>query len=287
VCRVPFSCFAHPDSLSVVLRASGTVFGFCAPYSFSVVPRTLGPIFLFCTPGLVFCDTDGVRSRFDVLRNRTCFRQYRGCRVPFTCYARPDSFSAVSRASCPVFIFYAPGLVFGGTGGVGSRFHVVRGRARFRRYRRRRVLFSSIALPDSFSAIPGASGHVFIFVRPDSISLVPRASGLIFMFCALGIVVGGTEDGGSCFMFCAPGPFFVFCAPRLVFGGNKGVGSHFYVLRVQTHFRLYRGRRVPFSCFALPDSFSAVSSVSGPAFMFCALGLFFGRIEGVVSYFHV
>jgi hypothetical protein len=84
-------------------------------------------------------------------------------------------------------------------------------------------------------------------------------------------------------MFCAPvlvlaalgvaGPFFMFCAPGLVFGGNEGVGSHFHVshfhvLRSRPRFRRYRGRQVPFSCFALPDSFSTVMRAWDPDLMF-------------------
>jgi Plant mobile domain len=42
------------------------------------------------------------------------------------------------------------------------------------------------------------------------------------------------------------------------------IGSRFHVLRAPTHFRRYRGRQVPFSCFALLDSFSAVPRASGP-----------------------
>jgi hypothetical protein len=49
----------------------------------------------------------------------------------------------------------------------------------------------------------------------------------------------------------------MFCAPRLVFGGNEGVGSRFNILISRSRFLWYRGRRVPFSYFALPDSFSA------------------------------
>jgi hypothetical protein len=73
-------------------------------------------------------------------------------RVPFSYFARPDSFSTVLRVSDPVFMFSATGHVFGGaegvgshfhalalglifgsTEGVGSRFHVLRARTRFRR----------------------------------------------------------------------------------------------------------------------------------------------------------
>jgi hypothetical protein len=267
--RVPFSYFACLDSFSAIPRASGPVF------TFSAVPCAMGPVFMFCTPGLVFGGIESVRSHFHVLRSRTHFRRYLGRWFPFFMFCAPglvfggtegvtsrfhvlcsrtsfggaecvdslfqvlrtDSFSAVPRASGPDFMFCAPGLI---VDGVGSRFHVLRSRNRFRRYRGRRVPFSRFALPDSFSAVPRASG-----------------------------------------------PFFMFFAPGLVFGGTEGVGSRFHVLRSRTHFRRYRGRRVPFSCFALPDSFSAVPRASGPIFMFCALGLLLSGTEGVGSRFHV
>jgi hypothetical protein len=133
------------------------------------------------------------------------------------------------------------------------------------------------------------------FALPDSFSAVPSVSG----------------------------PIFMFCAPRLIFGGIEGVGCRFLILRAQTHFRRYRGRRVPFpcfwlldifmrsrtrfrryggrrvsflavrgrrvplKCFALLDSFSAVLGASGPIFLFCAHGLVFGGTEGVESLFHI
>jgi hypothetical protein len=142
-------------------------------------------------------------------------------------------------------MFCAPGLVIDGTEDVGSRFHVLCARTRFRRYRGRRIPFSCFR-PESFSALPISSGPVFMFcartrfrrygvsrvpftcfVRPDSFSAVPRMSGPVFMFCAPGLVLGGTE----------------------------GVRSRFHVLRARTHFRRCRVRRVPFSCFARPFSF--------------------------------
>jgi hypothetical protein len=246
--RVPFSCFALPDSFSAVTRVSGPVFMFSAlglvfggtegvgPVSFSsfarrdtfsAVLRASGPVFMFCAPGLVF-------------------GRYRGCRVPFSCFALADSFLVVPRAtstplgsrtlfrqhrgaSGPVFMFCSPGLVFGGTEVVWSRFHVLRARTRFRRFRGRRVPFSCFELPDSFSAVPRAS--------------------------------------------C---PVFMFCAPGLVLGGIEGVGSRFHVLRARTHYRRNRGRLLPFSCFALPESFSAVPRASGLVFKFCAPGIVFG-----------
>jgi hypothetical protein len=208
--RVPFSCFAPL-------------------VSFSAVPRASGPVFMFCAPGLVFGGTEGIGYRFNVLRARIRFRRFLRLRVLFSCFALPDSFSALPRASGPVFMFCAPGLVFGVTEGVRSRFLILRARTSFRQHLVRRVPFSFFALPDSFSAVSGASG-----------------------------------------------PFFMICAPELVFGVTEGVVSRFHVLRARTRFRRYRGRRVPFSCFAPPDLFSAVHRPSGTVLMYCAPGLVFG-----------
>jgi hypothetical protein len=102
----------------------------------------------------------------------------------------------------------APRLFFDGTEEVRSRYHVLRSRTRFRRYRGRRVPFSSFVLPESFSTVPRALG-----------------------------------------------PVFMFCPPGLFLGGTEGAGFGFHVLRSRTRFRRYRGRRVPFACFALPDLF--------------------------------
>jgi hypothetical protein len=154
---------------------------------------------MFCELGLIFDGTEGVRSRlhvlrsrsrfrgpegvgpvFHVLRARTRFRRNRGRRVPFSFFARPDSFSTVPRASGPVFMFWAPELVFGSAECVGSCFHVLRSRTHFRRCRVRLVPFSC-------------------FARPDWFSTLPRASGPIFMFCALGLVFGSTVGVGSRF----------------------------------------------------------------------------------------
>jgi hypothetical protein len=164
---------------------------------------------MFCAPRLVFGAAEGVGSRFHVLHSRTPFRRYRWRRVPFSYFARPNSFSTAPGASCPVFMFCAPRLVFGGTEGVGSRFHILR-------------------------------------------------SGLIF---------GGTDGVGSRFHILRSG---------LIFGGTEGIGSRFHVLRAQSHFRWYQGRRVPFSCFALPDLFSAVHRASGTVLMYCTPGHVFG-----------
>jgi hypothetical protein len=219
--QVPFSCFALPDSIWAVLSASG-------------------PVLIFFPPALIFGCTESAGSHCNVLRIRTRFRRYRGRRVPFSCFAFSDSFSVIPRASGPVFMFCAPELVFGGTEGAMSYFHVLRSQVRVRRNRGPRVPFSCFVLPNSFSTVPRA-----------------------------------------------PGPIIIFCTPRLICGGTKGIECYFHVLRSRTHFRRYRGRRVPFLCFAHPDSFLTVPSASSPVFKFYAPGLLFYDIEGVKSYFHV
>jgi hypothetical protein len=214
---------------------------------------------MVCAPILIFVCFECVGSRFYALRSRTRFRRYRGRRLLFSCFALPDSFSAVPRSSGPVILFCVPVLifgccegvrshfhvllpvyVFGGTEGVGSRFHVLRSSTHFRRYRGRRVPFSSFALPDTFSTVPRASG-----------------------------------------------PVFMFCATELILDGTDGLGSRFHVLRSRTRFRGFRGRQVPFSCFASPYTFSAVTRALGPVFMFCAPGHVFDGAEGVRSRLHV
>jgi hypothetical protein len=112
--RVSFSCFARPSSCSTLPMASG-------------------PDLMFCAPRLVFGGNEGVGYCFQVLCARNRFWRYRGRRVPFSCFARPDSFLEVPRASGPVFMFCAPALIFCGTEGVGSHFHVLRPRTHFRR----------------------------------------------------------------------------------------------------------------------------------------------------------
>jgi hypothetical protein len=104
---------------------------FTRPHSFSAVPRPSGPVFMFCAPGLIFDGTEGVRSRFHVLRSRTHFRRDRGRPIPFSCLTLPDSLSVVPSSSGLVFMFYAPELVFGDTEGVGTRFHVLRAGTHF------------------------------------------------------------------------------------------------------------------------------------------------------------
>jgi hypothetical protein len=214
---------------------------------------------MFCPPRLIFGGTEGVPSRFHVFLSQTCFRRYRGRSVPFSCLALPESFSVVPRASRPVFMFCAPGLifrryrgrrvsfscfvqrlVFSGTEGIRPRFNVLRVRTHFRRYRGRRIPFSCFARPDLFSAVPRAS-H----------------------------------------------PVFMFSSPRHVFGDTEGVGSRFHILHSRTRFRRYRGRSVPFSCSALPDSFLVVPRACRPVLMFFAPGHVFDGTKGVGSRFHV
>jgi hypothetical protein len=189
-------------------------------------------------------------------------------------------------------MFCTPRLIFSGTKGVVSRFYVLRSITCFQRYRRRWVPFSCFWVPNTFLAIP-------------------RASASVFIFCASGPIFGGTDGVGSrCHVlrsltnfrryrvlrvpfsyFALLDPFsavptalgsdFMFCPPEPVFGGTDSVIFHFQFLRSRTRFPRYIHNRVPFSCFALPESFSAVPRASGPVFMFCSLGLIFGGTEGV------
>jgi hypothetical protein len=232
--------FCAPGLVFGVTEGVGSCFLVARPNSFSALPRASGLFFMFCALGLIFGGVVGVGSCFHVLLSRTRFQRYRGRRLPSSCFARPYSFSAEPRASGPVFKLCSPVLVFGGTEGDGYRFLILSTQTHFRRHRGRRVPFSCFALTKSFSAVPRASVPFSCFARPNSFSAVPRASGPVFMFCA-------------------PGP---------IFGGAEVVGSRFHVLRARTHYRQNRGRRVSFSCFALPNSFWAVPRASGPVFMF-------------------
>jgi hypothetical protein len=347
-----FSCSACPDSFSALLRASGPVFMFCTPGhvfcgtngvgsrfhalrswthfrlyrgrrfpfsapglvfggtegvgsrfhilrsrtrfwqyrgrqvpfsyfvlsdSFSTVPRASDPVFIFYASGLVFCVTEGVECRFLVLHGRTYFRRYRGRRVPFSYFVLPDTFSTVPRASGPVFIFYAPRLIFGVTESVECRFLVLHVRTHFRRYRGHRVPFSYFALPESFSAIPRVPAPVFMFCAPGVVSPLPRASGPVFLFCMSGLIFGGTNGVWS--------RFHILLA-RTRFWRSRGDVSRFHVLLAGTRFRRYRGRRVPFLYFALSNIFSAEQMASS-TFFICVPGLIFGGTEGVGTLFHI
>jgi hypothetical protein len=260
--RVPFLCFAHPDSFSAVSRPSNPIFMFCASELVSAIPTASGPVFLFCAPGHVFGGAESIGSCFHVLRSRTRFLRYRGRRLPVLFFTRPNSFSTVPTASGPDIIFCSPRYVFGGAEGVGSRFHVLRSRTLFPRFRGRRVPFSCMHPILILGGTEGIRSHFYVlrsqtrfqryqghrlpfscFALFDSFPVVPRASG----------------------------PIFMFCAPVLIFDGTEGVESHFHVLHSRTRFRRYRGCRVPFSCFALPTSFSAVTMASALDFTFWAV----------------
>jgi hypothetical protein len=173
----------------------------------------------------------------------------------FLSFVCPDLFSTVPRASDPVFMFCALGQVFGGAECVGSRFHVLRSRTHFQRYGTKGVgsRFHVLRVRTHFRRKRGCLVLFSCFALPESFPTVPRESG----------------------------PVFKLCAPGLIFGGTVGIGFRFHVLRSRTCFRRYRGRRVPFSCFVLPDSFLAVPSASGPVFMFCESGLIFDGTEGI------
>jgi hypothetical protein len=117
---------------------------------------------------------------------------------------------------------------------------------------------------------------------------VPRSSGPVFMFCAAGPIFDGTKEVGPSFHVPrASCLVFIFCVPGPVIDGTKGNRSSFHILRSWTRFRRYRGCRVQFSCFALPDPFSGVPRESGPVFIFLALKPIFDGTEGVGSSFHV
>jgi hypothetical protein len=204
----------------------------------------------------------------------------------------------VSCALGPFFMFCAPGLIFSGTKGVASRFHVLRSQNHFRRYLGRRVPFSFFALPNSFLTIPRLSGPVFIFCAPELI--FDGFGGVESSFHVLSSRNHFRRNRGrwvpfSCFTLPnsfspvprAPVPVLMFCALVLILIGTEGLESRIHVFRSRNHFRRYRGRQVPYSCFALLDSFSAVPRSSGPVFMFGAPGLVLDGSEGVGSSFNV
>jgi hypothetical protein len=129
--RVQFLSFALPDLISAVLRASGSIFKFCAP-------------------GPDFGGTKGVESSFHVSPSRTHFQWNRGRQVQFSYFALPDPFSAVPRASSLVFMSFPPVPIFDDTKGVRSSFLVLHSKTRF-------------------SVVPRASGLVFVFCVPGPI----------------------------------------------------------------------------------------------------------------------
>jgi len=372
----PISRIALPNALTALRSASGPVFPFCDSGRILGVAECVLPIFAFCPPGLVFgvtaCVVPRIRvlhsrtrirryrlfgPRFHVLRSRTYFRRCRVRRGPCTHFALPDEFAALPRASVlrswtrfgryrvrsvafssfalpdtfsmllcassPVFMFCAPGNIFSIIECVGPRFRV-------------------FTLRDVFSALSSASGPRFCYgtrFRRGRMRLAPfftldlflellSAWGPIFAYCASGRIYGVIERVGThfpilrfwtrfrrcrvrrvcvlvlrsrtCFRryrgrrapysrFALPetdsalpsasGPVFTFCAPGLVFGVTDFVGPRFRVLCYETCFRRCRVRRAQFSCFALPDTYSALPIASGPVFTFCAPGLIFSVFE--------
>jgi hypothetical protein len=172
-----------------------------------------------------------------------------------------------------------PGLIFGGTEGVRSRFHIFA--LPFSCFT---ILFSCFTIP--FFTIPLCFTIPFsCFSLPNMFLAVRRTSGLVFMFCSPGHVFGGTEGVRS---------RFHLLHARTHFRRNRGrrlpflcFGSRFHVLRARTLSRRYRRHRVPFSYFAVPCTFLVFRRASGVDFMFCAPGLVVGGTEGVSFHTHV
>jgi hypothetical protein len=147
----------------------------------SAVSRAIGHVFIFCSPGLILGGIEGVGTSFHILYSEFYFRPYRGRLVQFSCFALPDPFSTIPRASSPFFMVCASEPIIRVNEGNRSSFCVLRSRTHFRRYRGRQVLFSYFALPN----LPSAE---------------PWPSVVIFMLCAHGPVFGGIEGLESIFL---------------------------------------------------------------------------------------
>jgi hypothetical protein len=186
---------------------------------------------MFCAHRLIFGCTEGDGSRFHVWRAQTHFWRYRGRQVPFSCFALPNSFSAVPRASSHVFMFCVPGLVFGGNEGVGTRFDVLRARTHFRRYFGRQVPFSCFALTNWFFDGDECVGSRFHVFRAQTHFRRFGVRQILFSCFSLPDVFLAVQR--------ASGPIFMFCAPGHVFSRTEGVGSRFHVLRARTRFRRF------------------------------------------------
>jgi hypothetical protein len=155
--------------------------------------RALGPDFIFCAPGHIFGSNEGIGSRSHVWRAQPHFRRCRVRRVPFSWFSRPFSFSAIPRAWGPVFMFCALDLIFGGTEGVGFRFHVSHARSCFQRYRGHGLPFTFLRARTHFRQFRGRRFPFSCIARPYLCSTVPRASGPVLMFCAHELIFGGNE----------------------------------------------------------------------------------------------
>jgi hypothetical protein len=156
-------------------------------------------------------------------------------------------------------MFCSSVLVFGGTEGDGYHFLILRAQTHFRRHRGRRIPISCFALHCHFRRFRGRRVPFSCFPLSGLFLALPRATVFVFLFCATGLIFGVTE----------------------------GVWSRFHVLHTRTRFRRNRGRRVPFSCFKLPDAFSAVPRETGTVFLFCTPKLIFDCSGSVGYRFHV
>jgi hypothetical protein len=103
-------------------RATSLVFMFSAPELVFDGTEASEDIFMFCAPRLVFGVTEGVRSHFHVFRARTHVLRYQWRRVSFLSFRLLDLFLTVPWSSGPDFMLCAPGLIFRGTEGVRSHF---------------------------------------------------------------------------------------------------------------------------------------------------------------------
>jgi hypothetical protein len=117
---------------------------------------------------------------FHILRFRTHFLWYEVRRVQFSRIALSDSIWTVPKVLGPLFMFYATGLIFDSSRGIGSNFLILRFRTRFRWHQKRRVRFSCFALSDSFSAVPTAPSPLFMFRAPELIFGRTEAVGFSF-----------------------------------------------------------------------------------------------------------
>jgi hypothetical protein len=261
---------------------------------------------MFCALKLIFGGNEGVWSRFHVLRSINRFGRYRGRRVPLSYLALPDSFSAIPRAPCFVFMFCAPGPILSGSEGVISRFYVLRSRTRFyvlcskpvrAELRAPSPIFMFDATGPVSGGIEGAESNFHVSRSPPHF---PQYLGRRVPFSCFSLpdtfsAVQGRRVPFSCFAlpntFWAvsrvSGPVLMFSAPELIFNGTEGASCRFHVLRSRTRFRLYQDRSMPLSSFVLPDPFLDVPRTSNPVFMFCAPGQVFDGTEGVGSHFRV
>jgi hypothetical protein len=192
----------------------------------------------------------------------------------------------------PVLMFCTPVFIFYGTEGVESIFHFLRFQTRFRLYRRRWIQFFMFSSPGP--TLVGTEGVESYFLVLRSQTVLGCTEGAV---SRLHVLLSRTHFGQywgrrvsfSCYgllfsCFALPdsystiptmsSPVF-FLLPDSFSAVPRAPTCIFNVLRTRFYFRRYRGRRVPFSCFALPDTFSTVPRASGPVLIFCAFRLVF------------